>query len=278
MTPKLTDRARLAANRARVRPGPALALHEAVRDELKERLEAVNKSFTAPAVVTPFPDVWRGVFPEARIVADDEVLDLAPGAHDLVIHAVALHWADDPVGQLVQCRRALRPDGLFLGATPGGRTLHELRSVLAETESRFRGGIAPRVAPMAEIRDLGALLQRAGFALPVADSEITRVTYPSARHLMRDLRSMGEANALDARDRTPLTRAFFEAANRLYSSHFDTGGGRVIATLEMIYLVGWAPAESQPKPLRPGTAARRLADALKTEEHSADEPAGPRRD
>jgi SAM-dependent methyltransferase len=278
MTPKLTDRARLAANRARVCPGPALALHEAVRDEIEERLQAVNKTFTAPAVVTPFAEVWRGAFAEARVVADDEVLDLDPGAHDLVIHAVALHWADDPVGQLVQCRHALKPDGLFLGATPGGRTLHELRSVLAETESRLRGGIAPRVAPMAEIRDLGALLQRAGFALPVADAETTRVTYASARHLMRDLRAMGETNALHARDRKPLTPAFFDAVDRLYSSHFGTEDGRVTATLEMIYLAGWAPAESQPKPLRPGSAARRLADALRTEEHSADEPAGPRRD
>lgn len=278
MTPMLTDRARLAANRARVRPGPALDLHVAARDEIEQRLAAVNRAFTARAVVTPFPEVWRPAFPDARFTGDDAVLDLEPGAHDLIIHAMALHWSDDPVGQLVQCRRALRPDGLFLCATPGGRTLHELRAVLAEAESRLRGGIAPRVAPMAEIRDLGALLQRAGFALPVADSETTTVTYASARHLMRDLRAMGEGNALAARERAPLPRAVVALADRLYSEHFPAKGGRIAATLEIIHLAGWAPDESQPKPFRPGSAAQRLAEALGTDEHPAGEQAAPRAD
>ncbi len=267
MTQKHTDRSRLLANRARVRPGPALDFHAAARDEIEERLRAVNKPLTARAVVTPFPEIWRPAFPEARITGDEDLLALEPGAHDLIIHSMALHWADDPVGQLVQCRRALKPDGLFLCALPGGRTLNELRSVLAEAESRLRGGIAPRVAPMAEIRDLGALLQRAGFALPVADAVTTTVTYASARHLMRDLRAMGEGNALALRDRRPVPRAVFDLADRLYSGHFPAEGGRIAATLEMIYLTGWAPAESQPKPLRPGSAAQRLADALGTVEH-----------
>lgn len=277
MTPALTDRACLERNRARVRPGRALDLHVAARREIEERLSAVNKAFRDAAIVTPFPDVWRPGFPDARIVPDADLLDLEPGAHDLVVHAMALHWADDPVGQLVQCRRALRPDGLFLGVCPGGRTLHELRAVLAEAETAIRGGLSPRVAPMSEIRDLGALLQRAGFALPVADATKTTVTYASARALMRDLRAMGEGNALAERDRTPLPRAVFERADDLYAAHFPAPGGRVAATVEVIHLAGWAPDATQRKPLRPGSAAHRLADALGAEERGTGDPASPPR-
>ncbi|HEX9859357.1 MAG TPA: methyltransferase domain-containing protein, partial [Paracoccaceae bacterium] len=214
------------------------------------------------AVVTPFPQVWQNVLPGARIVADDEVLALEPGAHDLVIHALALHWANDPVGQLVQCRRALRPDGLFLGALFGGQTLHELRACLAEAEVAVSGGLSPRILPMAEIRDLGALLQRAGFALPVADSAVTRVNYRDALHLMRDLRAMAEGNALVTRLRRPTRRAVFTEAAARYQAGFATPEGRISATFETIFLTGWAPHDSQQKPLRPGSAVQRLADAL----------------
>jgi len=276
MTPMFTDRKRLSRQRTRARALPALFLHEVARDEIKERLSEVNKSFTAPAIVTPFPEVWQSLFPAARIVEDAETLPLEPAAHDLVVHAMALHWADDPVGQLIQCRRALRPDGLMLAVVPGGRTLHELRSVLAEVETRVRGGLSPRVLPMADIRDLGALLQRAGLALPVTDAATVPVSYRSARALMRDLRAMGEGNALAARDRRPLNRAFFEAADRLYARRFPTKDGRVAATFEMIYLTGWAPDASQPAPLRPGSAARRLADALGVDEISTGDAAGPK--
>ena len=200
------------------------------------------------------------------MVPDDPVLDLRPGAHDLVIHALALHWADDPVGQLIQCRRALRPDGLLLAVTFGGESLFELRAALASAEAKLLGGLSPRVAPMAEIRDLGALLQRAGFALPVADADRRTVSYPSALHLMRDLRAMGETNALAARHRSAPPRALFAEAARLYreahGGEAHGAEGRVTATVEMIHLAGWAPHESQPKPLRPGSAAARLADAL----------------
>ncbi len=281
----LTDRAALAAHRARARRlgADALFLHREARASIEERLTEVNRAFTAPAIVTGHPEIWadtaigahgaydlsraRGAHDpppacaEPRVVPDDPVLDLAPGAHDLVIHALALHWADDPVGQLIQCRRALRPDGLFLGVTFGGESLSELRAALASAEARLTGGLAPRVAPMAEIRDLGALLQRAGLALPVADADRRTVTYPSALHLMRELRAMGEANALAARHRSIPPRALFEEAARLYEEAHGALG-RIPATVEMIHLAGWAPHESQQKPLRPGSAAARLADAL----------------
>ena len=259
MTP-LTDRTALAAHRARATPG-ALFLHREAADAVQERLAEVNRAFTAPAIVAGLPDPWRHVAPGARVVPDEPTLDLEPGAHDLVIHALALHWADDPVGQLIQCRRALRSDGLFLGVAFGGESLAELRAALAEAEAAVTGGLSPRVAPMAEIRELGSLLQRAGFALPVADADRRTVTYATPLRLMRDLRAMGEGNALAARHRRTPPRALFAEAARLYEAAHGRDG-RVRATVEMIHLAGWAPHEDQPRPLRPGSAAARLADAL----------------
>lgn len=264
--PALTDRRALLRHRARALRAPALFLHDLVADEVQERLAEVNRTFTSPAIVTPFPQAWAGLLPGARIVPDDETLDLAPGGHDLVIHALALHWANDPVGQLVQCRRALRPDGLFLGFLFGGQTLHQLRASLVEAEATVTGGLSPRVLPMGEIRDLGALLQRAGFALPVADSLAQTVRYRDAFHLMADLRAMGEANALAARLRHPTRRAVMAEAARRYQAAFADAEGRIPATFEIICLTGWAPHDSQQKPLRPGSAAQRLADALGAEE------------
>ena len=260
--PPLTDRPALLRNRARAARAPELFLQQDAADEIEERLAEVNRAFTMPAVVTGFPDLWQERLGSARIVADDEVLDLVPGAHDLVIHALCLHWANDPVGQLVQCRRALRPDGLFLGVLFGGQTLAELRACLAQAESVVTGGLSPRVLPMGEIRDLGGLLQRAGFALPVADSATRTVTYAGATHLMADLRAMGEGNALTQRLRRPTRRAVFARAAEIYAQSYPAGEGRIRATFEMIFLTGWAPDDSQPKPLRPGSASRRLADAL----------------
>jgi SAM-dependent methyltransferase len=264
--PDLTDAQALTRNRARAMRAPALFLHEDLRDEIKERLAEVNKSFTSIAIVTGFPDFWREAFPTARIVPDDEVLALEPGAFDLVIHAMALHWANDPVGQLIQCRRALQPDGLLLAALLGGQTLYELRACLAEAESAVTGGISPRVLPMAEIRDLGGLLQRAGLALPVADSFARKVHYRDAFHLMQDLRAMGEGNALNDRLRRPTRRAVFAKMAELYAQTYAVEGGRVAATFDMVFLTGWAPHESQQKPLRPGSAVNRLADALNAAE------------
>jgi len=260
--PPLTDRPALLRNRARAK-ADALFLHDEVAAEVQERLDEVNKAFTTPAVVTGFPAV--PVLPAARVVADDEVLDLPVAGHDLVIHALALHWANDPVGQLVQCRRALVPDGLFLGFLFGGQTLAELRACLAQAEAEVTGGLSPRVLPMGEIRDLGALLQRAGFAMPVADSFTKTVTYGDFGALLHDLRAMGEGNALAARLRRPTRRAVFARAAELYAAH-HSDGGRLRATFEIICLTGWAPHEGQQKPLRPGSAAQRLADALGTAE------------
>jgi SAM-dependent methyltransferase len=252
--PRLTDPAALARNRARA---TATFLHEAVADDIEERLGLVNRTFTAPAVVTPFPAVWAPRLPGARMVAEGAVLGLSPGAHDLVIHALCLHWADDPVGQIVQCARALTPDGLFLAAFFGGRTLADLRSALAEAEVAVTGGLSPRVVPMADIRDAGNLLQRAGLALPVADTVPFRVRYADPFALMRDLRAMGEGNALAGRLRRPTRRGvLFDAAARLM------GENGVEALFEVIVLTGWAPHASQQKPLRPGSAVARLADAL----------------
>ncbi len=274
--PILTDRAALARNRARARAMGDEAMflqREAIR-EVQERLELVNRTFTKPAVVAAFPHLWRDVLPGAVVVEDSDILPLEPAAHDLVVHAMALHWANDPVGQLVQAARALRPDGLLLAIFPAGRTLAELRAVLAEAEVAVRGGLSPRVLPMGEIRELGALLQRAGLALPVADSLTLTASYDSALHLMRELRAMGEANALASRERRPLRRAVLEEAVRRYAEAYGRDG-RVPATFELITLTGWAPDASQPRPLRPGSAAARLADALGTEELPAGDPIGP---
>ncbi len=253
--PLLTDRRTLTRNRKRA---TALFLQEMAVAETQDRLSEVNRTFTEPLVVTGFPQLW----PEMPSIADDEVLAAGVQGHDLVINALTLHWANDPVGQLVQCRRALKPDGWFMALMFGGQTLHELRACLAQAEVEVTGGLSPRVLPMAEIRDLGGLLQRAGFALPVADSFATQVRYRDAFHLMRDLRAMGEGNALAERLRRPTRRAVFVRAAELYQKTYGGPDGLIPATFEMIVLTGWAPHDSQPKPLRPGSAATRLSDAL----------------
>ncbi len=259
----LTDRAALTRNRARARRGDAaLFLHEAAAAEIKERLTLVNRRFTKPAIVTAFPEIWANLLPETAVVADTDTLELRPGAHDLVVHGMALHWANDPVGQLIQCFRALKPDGLFLAALPGGRSLHELRASLAEAESRLTGGLSPRVLPMGEIRDLGGLLLRAGFALPVADSVCLNASYRDLFHLGRDLRAMGEGNALALRRRRPSPRRLFAEAAQTYATNYPAADARIAATFELIFLTGWSPDPSQQQPLKPGSARARLADAL----------------
>lgn len=264
--PDITDRTALARNRSRAEPD-ALFLHEVVADEIKERLIEVNRTFTSIAIVTSQPAFWANAFPDATVVTDADTLPLEEVAHDLVLHTMALHWANDPVGQLVQCRRALKPDGLCITAFLGGQTLHELRASLAEAEIAVRGGLSARIAPMGEIRDLGGLLQRAGFALPVADGTPLNATYANAFHLMHDLRKMGENNALAMRPRHFTRRNVLTEASAIYASNFRADDGRrVNATFEVITLTGWAPADSQPQPLRPGSATTRLADALGTKE------------
>lgn len=274
--PALFDDDLLALRRARAAclPGRADFLHLAVAREIAERLKEINRDFSRAAIVGPRADLWAESLAEAGVylperVADAPVLDLAPAAHDLVVHGLALHWANDPVGQLVQARRALVPDGLFLGALLGGETLSELRRAFAEAEVAVLGGLSPRVAPMGEIRDLGALLQRAGFALPVADSLRLDVEYTDAMALMRDLRAMGETNVLRDRLRRPMPRVLLERVCAVYAVRFGAPGGRVRATFEVIVLTGWAPSPDQPRPLRPGSAKARLADALGVAERPA---------
>ena len=261
--PRLTDRTALARNRARA---TEMFLQHEAADDVQERLIEVNRTFTSAAVVTGFPQVWASRLPDAKIVADDETLDLDEAAHDLIVHALSLHWADDPIGQLVQCRRALKPDGLLIATLFGGQTLHELRSALAEAEVAITGGLSPRILPMGEVRDLGGLLQRAGFALPVADLLPLRTSYETPFHLMRDLRAMGEGNAMDARSKNLTPRALMGQMAQTYAKTFEDAEGRIPATFEIVTLTGWAPAESQPQPLRPGSATHRLADFLGTDE------------
>ncbi len=268
-TPCLTDRTALALHRARARRAPEDFLHREAAADLEERVAEVNKSFTSPAIIGGLVDPFRDVWPQAICVDDTPDIALDRASHDLILHAFALHWADDPVGQLVQARLALKPDGLFIAVLLGGQTLRELRVALAEAESRVMGGISPRVLPMADIRDLGGLLQRAGFALPVADSRLLKVRYPSLARLARDLRGMGETNALAARHRKGASRRFFSEAEAIYRKNFADEDGYLVATFELVYLTGWVPHESQQQPLKPGSARASLADALEVKERPA---------
>lgn len=263
--PLLTDREALLRNRARaIRSGMADFLHRFAAAETEDRLAEINRTFKSPAVVTGFPHLWAELMPSARIVADDPLLDLTPGAHDLVIHALSLHWAEDPVGQIVQSARALREDGLFLAVCFGGQTLHELRSALAQAEAEVTGGLSPRILPMGEIRDLGGLLHRAGLALPVADQVTQRASYRDILHLARDLRAMGEGNAMTARLRHPTRREIFFRAGAIMADSFADRDdpSRIQASFDLVFLTGWAPSDSQQKPLRPGSASKSLAEAL----------------
>jgi SAM-dependent methyltransferase len=208
--------------------------------------------------------------PGQVIVADDEALPFAPASLDLVVSLLSLHWTNDLVGALVQIRRSLKPDGLFLGALLGGATLTELRQALMEAEAELTGGAGPRVSPFADVADGPALLQRAGFALPVADMDRFTVTYAHPLRLLADLRAMGETNALTDRPRRPLTRSVLGRACEIYIERFSNPDGRVRATFEIISLTGWAPHPDQQQPLKPGSAKARLADALGVRERRAD--------
>ena len=211
---------------------------------------------------------------EATVVADDEALPFAPNSFDLVASCVVLQGLNDVPGALLQLRQSLKPDGLFLGALLGGETLFELREVLLAAEAEIEGGASPRVAPFAELSDAAGLLQRAGFSLPVADLDSIDVTYENAFRLMHDLRGMGEANTRLDRLRTPTRRATLMRATELYTERFGLPDGRIPATFQVFFLTGWAPDASQPKPLRPGSAKTRLADALDNTERALDDKTG----
>jgi len=209
------------------------------------------------------------------VAVDEEALPFATGAFDLVISNLALHWVNDLPGALIQICRALKPDGLLLAAFPGGATLGELREVLMAAELEVEGGASPRVSPFADVRDAGALLQRAGFALPVVDRDRITVTYENALTLMADLRAMAESNAVAERLTRFTRRATLMRAAALYQERYGDADGRIPASFEIIYLTGWAPAAGQPKPLAPGSAKVSLADALDTNEVATDDPALP---
>ncbi|RUP08517.1 methyltransferase domain-containing protein [Hyphomicrobium sp.] len=198
-----------------------------------------------------------------KVVADDEALPFAAASLDLVVSGLSLHLVNDLPGALIQIGRALKPDGLFLGALLGGETLKELREAWIRAEDEVLGGASPRVAPFADVRELGGLLQRAGFALPVADNDVIEVTYASPLSLMREIKAMAASNPLSERRRTPVTRGLLLRAAEIYQERFGRPDGRVSATFEIVTLTGWAPDESQQKPLRPGSAQVSLKDVLK---------------
>jgi SAM-dependent methyltransferase len=248
--------------------GEAFLQEEAV-DGLTERLAAVNRQFRRGLDIEGRANLGTGTTWAATVFGHDDFLAAAPDSFDLVVSALSLHTVNDLPGVLAQVRRALKPDGLLLAALFGGETLFELRDSLTTAEIETMGGVSPRVAPFADVRDLGGLLQRAGFALPVADVERTTVLYRDFSDLVRDLRRHGETNALVERSRKPLSRATLAAMLAHYQSHHAEADGRLRATFDIIYLTGWAPHESQQKPLKPGSAKTRLADALGTSEQSA---------
>lgn len=271
---------------------PDFLLARATQD-LEERLSAVLRQFTVAADLgTALPLAAPVLRAKAQtllrmaeaaggpadlaadFLGDLERLPLAPACLDLAASLLALHGVNDLPGALIQIRRALRPDGLFIGCLLGGRTLNELRQVLLEAEAETSGGVSPRIAPFADLRDLGSLLQRAGFALPVVDSEVVTVRYRDIFGLLRDLRGMGWGNALSARRRSGMRRDTLMRAASLYAERFADPDGRLRATFEIVWLSGWAPHESQQKPLRPGSAKTRLADALGVREIGTGDKAG----
>jgi len=227
-----------------------------VRGELSEILLRHGPGTGAAA------DPAAGPAAGPALVADAEVLPFAAGSFDLVLSLLDLHWVNDLPGALAQIRHVLRPDGLFLGALLGGETLSELREVLLAAEAEVSGGASPRIAPKVDLRDAGALLQRAGFALPVADADTLTVSYPNALALMRELRGMGEGNAVAGRSRRFTRRAVLLRAAALYEERFADAEGRLPATFQVLYLTGWTPHDSQPRPLHPGSAQASLARAL----------------
>jgi SAM-dependent methyltransferase len=209
--------------------------------------------------------------PGLKVQADEERLPFRDESLDLVVSLLSLHWTNDLVGALIQIRQALKPDGLFLGALLGGATLTELRQCLTQAEAELRDGAGLRVSPFADVLDAAGLLQRAGFALPVADTDRVTVRYAHALELIRDVRAMGESNVLTDRARRPLSRAVLGRAAEIYQQRFAGPDGRVSATFDIVTMTGWAPHPDQQKPLRPGSAQMRLADALHVTERSTGE-------
>jgi SAM-dependent methyltransferase len=282
-------------DRARLRRGLERALSHGPEDffltrlarDLIERLDTILRPFNrildlgtpAPILTTALAERAPALLVRAAptrtavgsgrwlgTVIDEETLPFAPESFDLVVSALALQQVNDRPGALAQIRQVLRPDGLFLACMLGGQSLHELRCAFAVAEEEISGGASPRVAPFADVRDLGGLLQRAGFALPVTDTDRLTVRYDHVFALLRDLRGMGATNALVLRERRPLRRGVLQRAAEIYAERFSDPDSRVPATFDIVWLSGWAPHESQQKPLRPGSARMRLAEALGAKE------------
>jgi SAM-dependent methyltransferase len=270
--PNLFDLRLLRARQNRaLRLGPATFLLDRVAEDMAERLHAVLRDFSDVADIwtpgevlrTPSRDRFKSVTHIAQHDGERETLPLQPESLDLVVSALAFQFVNDLPGVLAQIRRALRPDGLLLAAMIGGDTLSELRQSFAAAEAECEGGVSPRVAPFADLRDVGALLQRAGFALPVTDVDRIVVRYDSAFALMADLRRMGATNILVERRHAPTRRATLTRMAQIYGERFADADGRIRATFDVIWLSGWAPHESQQTPLRPGSAKASLAEAVK---------------
>jgi SAM-dependent methyltransferase len=293
--PTIFDRQLLRVRQQRARAlGAETFLIDRVAGDLAERLSVVLRRFERAVDLGTPTDAVRRLLAESdkiativaatpefwprdaslRVAADEEALPFADGSLDLIVSALALQFVNDLPGTLIQIRRALKPDGLLLAALIGGDSLTELREAFAHAESEIEGGVSPRVAPFADVRELGALLQRAGFALPVVDSDRLTIRYNSVLDLMRDLRRMGATNVLTERRRKPLKRATLYRLAEIYARRFADADGRLRATFEIAWLSGWVPHESQQKPLKPGSARQRLADALGTKEIPAGEKPG----
>ncbi|MCI4660466.1 MAG: class I SAM-dependent methyltransferase [Neomegalonema sp.] len=296
--PDLFDRAlrRQRRNRAAARFAQAAFLHDAVIDAFADRLSMINRQFADVAILAAADGRYARALrtpPRSLVqieqaqalaacakegeirIGDPAAPALAPQSCDLILFGLDLHAINDPVGALIQARHALRPDGLLLAALPAGNSLTELRQSLSIAESEIEGGLSPRIAPMADLRSLGALLQRAGYALPVADAETLTVWYRSPIALMKDLQAMGESNCLTQRRRRFLRRATLARALELYASHNARADGKLRASFEIAFLTGWAPAQNQPKPLRPGSAQKSLAEALGAQEGAQTDDAPP---
>jgi SAM-dependent methyltransferase len=272
VAPVLFDRALLRARQHRARRlGPATFLLDRVAEDMEERLHAVRRDFSDVA------DIWSPVevlrtqardrFSSVTHIglgdSDQEALPFPPESLDLVVSGLAFQFVNDLPGVMAQIRRALKPDGLLLAAVAGGDSLTELRQCFAAAEAECEGGVSPRVAPFADLRDIGGLLQRAGFALPVTDVDRLVVRYDSAFALMQDLRRMGATNILVERRRQPTRRATLLRMAQIYGERFADADGRIRATFDLIWLSGWAPHQSQQQPLKPGSAKASLAEAVR---------------
>jgi SAM-dependent methyltransferase len=289
-TPLLFDRRLLRERRARfaaeIEEREALIGH--VAGEIADRVALMLRDFPRALdlgayhgllgrTIAELPSVGEVVYAESvlayarrcpppAVVCDEDALPFKDGAFNLIVSGLALHRVNDLPGSLIQIRRALAPDGLFMAAALGGNALGELRECLLEAEDEIEGGVSPRISPFTDVRSYGALLQRAGFALPVTDAEELEVIYPSPRALMHEIRALGGGNVLIARSKKPMSRQVLARAEELYRARYGTPDGKVAATFQFVFMSGWAPDPSQQKPLKPGSAQSRLADALNTTE------------